>query len=69
MQIVAEEQAAEEVEEEVDNITRIFFDPGHYSVMENCGSFQVTVTREGKSMSRVSHLSSKEFIKEYQSMS
>lgn len=50
-EIVAEEQAAEEVEEEVDNITRIFFDPGHYSVMENCGSFQVTVTREGGDLS------------------
>lgn len=46
-EVVAEEQAAEEAEEETDNITRIFFDPGHYSVMENCGSFQVTVTREG----------------------
>jgi len=45
--VVAEEAAAEEVVEETDNITRIFFDPGHYSVMENCGSFMVTVTREG----------------------
>ena len=47
-QIVQEEAAAEgEAEAEADNITRIFFDPGHYSVMENCGSFMVTVTREG----------------------
>jgi len=46
-EVVAEEAAAEEVVEETDNITRIFFDPGHYSVMENCGSFMVTVTREG----------------------
>jgi len=46
--VVAEEQAVEgEAEAETDNITRIFFDPGHYSVMENCGSFMVTVTREG----------------------
>ena len=48
LQVVAEEQAGEaEAEGETDNITRIFFDPGHYSVMENCGSFMVTVTREG----------------------
>jgi len=47
-EVVAEEQAGEaEAEGETDNITRIFFDPGHYSVMENCGSFMVTVTREG----------------------
>jgi len=45
--VVAEDAQAEEVVEETDNITRIFFDPGHYSVMENCGSFMVTVTREG----------------------
>jgi len=45
--VVAEEAADEAAVEETDNITRIFFDPGHYSVMENCGSFMVTVTREG----------------------
>jgi len=51
-EVVAEEQAAEgEAEAEADNITRIFFDPGHYSVMENCGSFMVTVTREGGDLS------------------
>jgi len=51
-EIVQEEAAAEgEAEAEADNITRIFFDPGHYSVMENCGSFMVTVTREGGDLS------------------
>jgi solute carrier family 8 (sodium/calcium exchanger) len=32
---------------EDDNITRIFFEPGHYTVMENVGTFQCTVTRMG----------------------
>jgi len=49
--VVAEEAEAEDAVEETDNITRIFFDPGHYSVMENCGSFMVTVTREGGDLS------------------
>jgi solute carrier family 8 (sodium/calcium exchanger) len=30
-----------------DDITRIFFDPGHYTVMENVGTFHLTVTRSG----------------------
>jgi solute carrier family 8 (sodium/calcium exchanger) len=32
---------------EDDNITRIFFEPGHYTVMENVGTFQLTVSRIG----------------------
>lgn len=28
-------------------ITRIFFEPGHYTVMENVGKFSLTVTRQG----------------------
>uniref|UniRef100_A0A1I8IUU7 Calx-beta domain-containing protein n=1 Tax=Macrostomum lignano TaxID=282301 RepID=A0A1I8IUU7_9PLAT len=28
-------------------LQRIFFDPGHYTVMENIGSFELTVSREG----------------------
>lgn len=28
-------------------ITRVFCDPGHYSVMENCGDMVVTIRREG----------------------
>lgn len=34
-------------EAEDDGITRVFFDPGHYTVMENVGSFNVTVSRDG----------------------
>lgn len=30
-----------------DDDTHVFFDPGHYTVMENVGSFFVTVTRDG----------------------
>ena len=32
---------------EDENITRIFFEPGHYTVMENVGTFNLTVSREG----------------------
>lgn len=38
----------EEVEEKKDpDVIRIMFDPGHYTVMENVGTFDVTVIREG----------------------
>lgn len=30
-----------------DDTTRIYFEPGHYTVMENVGTFQLTVSREG----------------------
>ena len=30
-----------------DKITRIYFEPGHYTVMENVGTFQMTVARQG----------------------
>lgn len=30
-----------------DNTIRVFFNPGHYTVMENVGQFAVTVSREG----------------------
>jgi len=33
-----------EIEED---FTKIFFDPGHYTVMENCGTVSLTVTRTG----------------------
>uniref|UniRef100_A0A646QF93 Sodium/calcium exchanger 3 n=1 Tax=Hemiscolopendra marginata TaxID=943146 RepID=A0A646QF93_9MYRI len=36
-----------------DHITRIFFEPGHYTVMENVGEFDVTVMREGGDLSQV----------------
>uniref|UniRef100_A0A2C9JDC1 Calx-beta domain-containing protein n=1 Tax=Biomphalaria glabrata TaxID=6526 RepID=A0A2C9JDC1_BIOGL len=36
-----------------DNCTRIFFQPSQYTVMENVGSFTVTVTREGGNLGQV----------------
>lgn len=40
-------------EDESDSqITRVFFDPGHYTVMENVGVFNVTVTREGGDLNK-----------------
>ncbi|XP_059171382.1 sodium/calcium exchanger 1-like isoform X3 [Physella acuta] len=39
-----------------DNVAKVFFDPGHYTVMENVGHFNVTVTREGGDMSRAVHV-------------
>lgn len=32
--------------------TKVYFDPGHYTVMENVGTFDVTVTREGGDLSK-----------------
>ncbi|XP_071540157.1 sodium/calcium exchanger 1 isoform X3 [Panulirus ornatus] len=38
----------EDLDEKKDDETiRIYFDPGHYTVMENVGTFEVTVVREG----------------------
>ena len=34
-------------DKEDDDLIHVFFDPGHYTVMENVGSFQVTVSRDG----------------------
>ncbi len=43
-----EEEKEEEEEKKVDDgVTRIFFDPPHYTVMENVGTFEATVIREG----------------------
>ena len=36
---------------EDDTITRIFFEPGHYTVMENVGTFHCTVSRMGGNLS------------------
>ncbi|KAL9892581.1 sodium/calcium exchanger 1 isoform X5 [Glossina fuscipes] len=33
--------------EEDEAILRVFFDPGHYTVMESCGEFEVRVVRRG----------------------
>merc|ERR1711970_755043 len=44
------EAAAAEVEKKDDGVTRIMFDPPHYTVMESVGTFEVTVVREGQDM-------------------
>ncbi|XP_066994967.2 sodium/calcium exchanger Calx [Anabrus simplex] len=36
-----------EIQREEEAGTRIYFDPGHYTVMENVGQFEVRVVREG----------------------
>merc|ERR1712198_203846 len=41
------EAAAAETEKKDDGVTRIMFDPPHYTVMESVGTFEVTVVREG----------------------
>merc|ERR1719312_2181098 len=41
------EAAAAESEKKDDGVTRIMFDPPHYTVMESVGTFEVTVVREG----------------------
>lgn len=38
--------------EDHDGITRVFFNPGHYTVLENVGTFAVTVTRQGGDMDK-----------------
>lgn len=40
-------EVKEEIQREDDLGTRIFFDPGHYTVMESVGEFEVRVVREG----------------------
>ena len=43
-----EEKKEETVEDAVDkDVIRVSFDPGHYTVMENVGTFDVNVVREG----------------------
>merc|ERR1719237_365918 len=52
-QIAAEAEAAAEAKasERVDDgVTRIMFDPPHYTVMESVGTFEVTIIREGGDM-------------------
>merc|ERR1719187_602355 len=43
----AEAKASERVD---DGVTRIMFDPPHYTVMESVGTFEVTIIREGGDM-------------------
>lgn len=35
------------------SVCKVYFEPGHYTVMENCGSFDVRVVRRGDLSSRV----------------
>ena len=41
------EKIEEKEEKKDDDTIRVFFDPGHYTVMESVGTFEVTVVREG----------------------
>lgn len=50
--VESEQDLAKQERKEDDHITRIFFEPGHYTVMENVGEFQVTVVREGGDFTR-----------------
>ncbi|XP_012263112.1 sodium/calcium exchanger 2 isoform X1 [Athalia rosae] len=43
---------AESVDIETVNAMRVFFEPGHYTVMENVGTFDVGVTRVGGDLSK-----------------
>ncbi|XP_015924683.1 sodium/calcium exchanger 3 isoform X2 [Parasteatoda tepidariorum] len=42
-----EKKDDDETKEELRQVVAIYFDPGHYTVMENVGEFAVTVVREG----------------------
>ncbi|ELU04186.1 hypothetical protein CAPTEDRAFT_128764 [Capitella teleta] len=41
---------------EDEDTTRVFFEPGHYTVMENIGTFQVTVSRQGGNLDSLIHV-------------
>lgn len=43
---------AESIDIEHVNATRVFFEPGHYTVMENVGTFEVGVTRVGGDLNK-----------------
>ncbi|PAA84827.1 hypothetical protein BOX15_Mlig030700g3 [Macrostomum lignano] len=47
---------AVEEQEEDPNLQKIFFDPGHYTVMENVGTFSLTVSRSGGDLNAVVRL-------------
>ncbi|KAG7200170.1 hypothetical protein KM043_000605 [Ampulex compressa] len=53
-EVKAELQRAEAESIDVENVnaTRVFFEPGHYTVMENVGTFEVGVTRLGGDLER-----------------
>ncbi|XP_016840736.1 sodium/calcium exchanger 2 isoform X3 [Nasonia vitripennis] len=53
-EVKAELQRAEAESIDIENInaTRVYFEPGHYTVMENVGSFEVGVTRTGGDLNK-----------------
>ncbi|KAK0098097.1 hypothetical protein PV326_011285 [Microctonus aethiopoides] len=53
-EVKAELQRAEAecIDVEQINATRVYFDPGHYTVMENVGTFEVGVVRTGGDLSK-----------------
>ncbi|XP_011496483.1 PREDICTED: sodium/calcium exchanger 3 [Ceratosolen solmsi marchali] len=53
-EVKAELQRAEAESIDIENVnaTRVFFEPGHYTVMENVGTFEVGVTRTGGDLSK-----------------
>lgn len=42
-----------QIQREEDAGTKVYFDPGHYTVMENVGDFEVRVVREGGDLNQV----------------
>merc|ERR1719369_765883 len=46
-----EAELAATLEKKDDGVTRIMFDPPHYTVMESVGTFEVTIIREGGDLS------------------
>lgn len=46
-EVKAELQRVDIESEEDDNICRVYFEPGHYTVMESCGEFELRVMRRG----------------------
>jgi len=54
--IAAKNSLAEVTEVEDTPYTQVYFDPGHYTVMENVGVFSVTVSRSGGDLSKAVHV-------------
>lgn len=46
-EVKAELQRVDVDLDEIDVSTKVFFEPGHYTVMENCGEFELRVVRDG----------------------
>jgi len=53
-EVKAELQKAEAESIDIENVNamRVFFEPGHYTVMENVGTFEVGVTRAGGDLNK-----------------